>query len=108
MRLAEVAGDDFYRFPEEPTISMYLDSNGVCHGSRPEPNDIVKQRIDIHSDGGARVTWFAFGDGENYPLSHEKRLDINRVSAGAILSEVRKWATAENLAISYRMSVIGR
>lgn len=95
MRLAEVAGDSFYEPPKGPVVSMYLDSNCIFSDPSHEPGKIFRQRIEIHSDGGARVAWFASGDGRSCSLSREKRLEVNGSSAETLLSKVKEWVIAD-------------
>ena len=72
----------------KPTITkIQITSNNICYGPCPQPEDEVRQELSIDKDGQARISRYAYGDGENNLISHDE-LSIGKDKANVIFEAI--------------------
>ena len=72
----------------KPTITkIQITSNNICYGPCSQPEDEIEQKLSIAKDGQVSIFRYAYGDGENKLISHE-RLSIGRDKADIIFDAI--------------------
>ena len=68
-------------------IKIQISSNNICYGPCPQSEDEVEQKLSIDKDGQVRIFRYAYGDGVNKLISHE-RLSIGKDKADNIFDAI--------------------
>ncbi len=92
-RLAYLAGEKADATPKRALASLYFESNSICYGPIPEPDDLVEQSLELHADGYVLVIDYVFGEGWPYRMKSEKKYYLEPAVAKKILREAREMFT---------------
>lgn len=94
-RMLILSGENSFIFKGVPQ-KVRIVSNGIGFGPRPEPKDIVEQRITINSNGRVWFSAYAFGDGfGKYEKAQTRNFKIKKDVAEDILQKVATYFSDE-------------
>ena len=66
---------------------IQITSNNICYGPCPRPEEEVEQKLSIDKDGQVRISRYAYGDGANKLINHD-RLSIGKDKADIIFDAI--------------------